>query len=70
MADKPLISLAASEAEQKRRFDDLERPRPNGIACPKCGKEMLDHLTEWASVGGYARVKASCGCGFETYRIK
>jgi hypothetical protein len=43
-------------------------PRPNGIACPKCGKEMVDlDNTVLCSIPPQKNI--GCECGFRDYRI-
>jgi len=42
---KDLKTLAEHDKERQAAWDELERlgyPHPNGIACPKCGKELWD----------------------------
>jgi hypothetical protein len=49
------MALQSLDDYNKDRLDAFkltEKPHPNGIACPKCGKELLDSnpsfcLTSW-----------------------
>jgi hypothetical protein len=44
MTNKKLKSLEESNAESRRLAFAMNdnSPKPNGIACPKCGKELMD----------------------------
>ena len=39
---KDLMSLEEYNRKQNQRYIQPEYPRPNGIACPKCGEELAD----------------------------
>jgi hypothetical protein len=41
---KKLISLEDHNAGKREHFrvHDLNKPVPNGIACPECGEELFD----------------------------
>jgi len=39
---KNLKSLQKFNQERQEYHDHLDDPRPNGIACPKCGGELID----------------------------
>jgi len=43
-------------------------PRPNGIACPKCGKEMND-LDCMILTSYPPKRNVGCECGHRDYRI-
>ena len=38
----PLKNLDEFNAERLREYAELRKPRPNGIACPECGAELMD----------------------------
>ena len=44
MKNKKLKSLEESNAESRRLAFAMNdnSPKPNGIACPKCGEELMD----------------------------
>lgn len=43
-------------------------PKPNGIECPKCGKELYD--TDCVILLSYpARRRVHCDCGFTSERF-
>ena len=44
MKNKKLKSLEESNAESRRLAFKISdnSPRPNGIACPNCGEELMD----------------------------
>lgn len=46
------------------------RPRPNGIACPTCGEELVDPTLHIILAGLPATVKVSCpNCNYYGYRL-
>ena len=38
----PLKSLEEFNADRCRNWEEAHKPRPNGIACPECGAELMD----------------------------
>ena len=45
-------------------------PRLNGVACPKCGDEMLDSSPMTTLTSNPAQKNVHCGkCGYVGYRI-
>ena len=43
-------------------------PQPNGLTCPKCGKEMMD-LDNSILCSYPPKKNIGCECGFRGYRI-
>jgi hypothetical protein len=43
-------------------------PQPNGIACPKCGKEMLD-MDCMVLCSNPPKKNIGCECGYRDYRF-
>jgi len=41
-AKPPLKALDEHNAERVAAYELASAPRPNGIACPECGKELVD----------------------------
>jgi len=37
-----LKSLEEFDADKCREYVEARKPRPNGIACPECGAELMD----------------------------
>ena len=58
--------------EQRRRalLYDPDAQQPNGIACPECGKELLD-IQRWLTLASNPPQKRTgCQhCGYTGYRI-
>jgi C4-type Zn-finger protein len=49
-----------------------QKPTPNGIACPKCGKELLDTQPNITLTSMPSKKNISCSsdkCDFTGYRI-
>jgi hypothetical protein len=47
-------------------------PRPNGIACPKCGAELLDSNPNVMLTSMPPKMNTHCakeGCGYSGYRV-
>jgi hypothetical protein len=44
-------------------------PKPNGIACPKCGNEMWDSTPMVILTSNPAQKNIHCNCGYVGYRI-
>ena len=65
-----------SDANDKRiahwRDPKSRRPKPNGIACPKCGEELSDKDPGLVVPGNPPRVEIRCGkggCEFHGRRV-
>jgi hypothetical protein len=66
---KQLISLEQWDKNIAALFEeDPTYPRPNGIACPKCGKELNDLDGEVYLMVPPKR-NVGCECGFIGHRI-
>lgn len=69
---KKLISLG----EHNHRQSDLHyilnsnEPRPNGIACPECGEEMMDSDPMSTLTSDPPQKNVHCpGCNYHGYRL-
>lgn len=45
------------------------QPCKNGIACPKCGEEMLDSCPETILTSNPPKKDIHCNCGYKGYRL-
>jgi len=63
----------AIRADRARRIELSKLPRLNGIACPKCGEELVDAqpFMSWRVDGSdFPRASISCpACGYRGYRL-
>ena len=72
MSPKKLLGLDAFNAQRSEAYREANsnKPRPNGIACPKCGAELEDTapmvtLTSWPT-----QKNVGCPrCHYVGYRI-
>lgn len=47
-----------------------DKPHPNGIACPKCGKELWDSSPNVTLTSSPPQKNVHCpACGYHGYRI-
>lgn len=60
----------------KRRRDEhaaiqkiLSNARPNGIACPECGKELYDSNPHEILASSPPQKNVRCECGYSGYRV-
>jgi len=44
-------------------------PKPNGIACPKCGGELMDTNPMFTLTSYPTQKNVHCDCGYKGYRI-
>jgi hypothetical protein len=67
----PLKSL--NEWNEERRTGHARvgtpGPRHNGIACPKCGKELFDSDPTTTLASSPPQKNVHCECGFVGYRL-
>jgi hypothetical protein len=66
---KPLISL---EDWNKRKWEQAHPPKTplwNGVACPKCGKEMFDVDPDYILCSMPPQIEVGCTCGFRGNRF-
>jgi len=55
---------------QQREALNMPGPRPNGIACPKCGKELLDSNHSMTLTSNPPQKNVHCAaCGYAGYRV-
>lgn len=79
MAQTKGKKMKSLEEFNKDRMEAIERhsitfdsPRPNGIACPLCGNELVDSFPESTLMSNPPKKNIACiviGCGFKGYRI-
>lgn len=65
-----LKSLEEYNEIMRRAYKEtMEYPRPNGIACPKCGKELMDSDL-MILISMPPQKNTHCPeCGFKGYRV-
>lgn len=55
---------------QRRRMYTNNPPQPNGIACPKCGKELIDSNPKVTLTSNPPQKNVDCPwCGYRGHRI-
>lgn len=55
---------------QEQHYTDSSQPRPNGIACPQCGAEMLDSRPGETLTSNPPQKNVHCPkCGYAGYRV-
>jgi len=65
-----LKNLDAHNADMTRMYENmLKYPRPNGIACPECGKELMDSDTMILTSNPPRRNVHCPSCGYIGYRV-
>jgi hypothetical protein len=71
MAPRKLKTLEEHDSEawstQVNMFSN--QPKPNGIACPECGGELMDTNPMVTYTSYPARKSVHCDCGYKGYRI-
>lgn len=51
-------------------YMELQKPHPNGIACPKCGKELWDSAPTITLTSNPPQKNVHCpACGYTGYRL-
>ena len=69
--DKKLKSLSEHNgiqwSTQSQIFDN--KPKKNGIACPKCGEELWDSNPMVTLTSHPAQKNIHCDCGYSGYRL-
>jgi predicted RNA-binding Zn-ribbon protein involved in translation (DUF1610 family) len=68
---RKLKSLEENNKEVTNLFYKLNdnSPRPNGIACPECGEELLDSEPNVVLLSNPVRYNIHCPkCGYAGYR--
>ena len=69
--EKSLVSLEEANTKQAQKYV-TPLTRPNGIACPKCGKELVDYDLNVVKACDPPQIKIRCeaeGCGYQKWRI-
>lgn len=56
----PLKSLEEHNAERRAAYQAASAPRPNGIACPECGTELLDSNPMVVLTTNPAKIQVRC----------
>jgi len=52
------------------KMQELNNPHPNGIACPKCGKELWDSYPMTTLTSNPPQKNIHCpACGYRGYRL-
>lgn len=68
-----MITLAKHQANRAEMFlaqGDVNRPRPNGIACPNCAKELMDSNPACVLTSNPPQKNTHCpACGYRGYRF-
>jgi len=56
--------------QEHHTLEKLNQPHPNGIACPKCGKELWDSCPSKTLTSYPAQKNINCpNCGYVGYRL-
>jgi hypothetical protein len=61
-----------AEARERHRILSSNDPRPNGLACPKCGNELLDTQPNVILTSYPAQKNVGCSskeCDYRGYRV-
>lgn len=71
MAEKSLISLEEHNAMIRECCHDwvMNEPRPNGISCPRCEKELFDSAPNMVLASNPPQKNVHCRCGYRGYRL-
>ena len=72
MSTAKLVSLDEYNGKRWRYFFGTVQPRPNGIACPKCGAELLDSSHAAIMLSNPPQVPVHCSnreCGYTGLRL-
>lgn len=68
-----LKSLEGHNASRSKAYDviaSINLPRPNGIACPKCGTELIDSDPTMTLASNPPQTNIKCpSCDYVGYRI-
>jgi DNA-directed RNA polymerase subunit RPC12/RpoP len=69
-----LKSLEYYERERREYYDSMRqamRPHPNGIACPKCGRELWDSSPSITLTSDPPQKNIHCpACGYRGYALR
>lgn len=67
-----LVSLDTHNRERSKEYDKLNGRSPvrNGIACPKCHRELVDSAPDKLLMSDPPKKNVSCPiCGYVGYRV-
>lgn len=67
---KKMLTLEEHNEKMLNRFNCDNAPCPNGIACPKCGKELYDSAPMTSLLTYPPQKVVHCSCGFMGYRYE
>lgn len=75
---KPLKSFDEAQAEARAKWAksdyagrDAQKPRPNGVACPKCGEELWDSDPMVTLTSNPPQKNVHCeACGYRGYMVR
>ena len=68
---KKLIELKEYNQQRRKTYRRSKEPVPNGIACPECGKEMVDTHPGVTLMSLPPKKDIHCPeCGYKDYRVK
>lgn len=70
MSDKKLKNLEEHNKQRREKHTWLDgKPQHNGIACPKCGAELVDSRPGVVLTTYPCKVNIACPtCGYQGYR--
>lgn len=63
-----LMPLDEWNARGLVRISNSNSPTKNGLACPKCGNELIDSSPGYVLYSAPPKTKIHCDCGFTGYR--
>jgi hypothetical protein len=67
---KPLTALEEHNRHRREAHARAHLPRPNGIACPGCGKELVDFEPGVLLLSNPPHVRTACpACGWKGTRV-
>jgi hypothetical protein len=66
-------SLDQHNQQRREEHEAVDRlfnqPRRNGIACPRCGKELWDSCPATTLTSNPPQKNIHCECGYTGYRV-
>jgi hypothetical protein len=65
-----LVTLAVHNKQRYAITQPMRSNRPNGIACPECGQELVDPTPDIMLMSCPAQLDIKCmSCNFTGYRL-
>lgn len=65
-----MMSLEEYNAARRANYSSLVPPSKNGIACPKCGKELVDSEPHITLTSNPPQTRIACeSCDYSGYRV-